>query len=307
MALAGTYYNGKPWQGLTVQIPNEAEKLFLASVQFDLGDGASIKFWRDRWLNGSSVEQLAPNLFKLIIPAAKTMSVAEALQDNKWIAVIRGTPSVQAIMEYLELQDIISTLPISEHRHDTITWRLMANKKYTAKSAYKAFFFGREQAPCAKILWSSGAPLLYKLHMWFTLKNRLWTADRLRKRGLQHPPLCPLCCQEEETAAHLTTQCSFSRQIWHGMLSTVGLQQHTPDVDTMPTEWWPGISSATPPRTRKEVNTLIILTARALWPERNSRVFDRFATISHEVQRKIVEEFELWRKAGLCGTSRGVT
>jgi hypothetical protein len=68
--------------------------------------------------------------------------------------------------------------------------------------------------PGAKELWSAAAPLKFKLHMWLVLKERLWTTDRLA----QHPALCVLCCQEEETGEHLNLQCSFSRQVWYHLL-----------------------------------------------------------------------------------------
>jgi hypothetical protein len=35
--------------------------------------------------------------------------------------------------------------------------------------------------------------------MWFTLKNKLWTANILKMHGPDHPHECTLCCQELET------------------------------------------------------------------------------------------------------------
>ena len=55
------------------------------------------------------------------------------------------------------------------------------------------------------------------------------------------------------------------------------------------------------------MNALIVLTARFLSLERNSRVFDNFATLAHEVCRKVQVEWELWIKAQLCGPWRDVT
>jgi hypothetical protein len=44
------------------------------------------------------------------------------------------------------------------------------------------------------------AELGSKFFIWLALKGRIWTADRLAKRGLQHPDACPLCDQAQETA-----------------------------------------------------------------------------------------------------------
>jgi hypothetical protein len=137
--------------------------------------------------------------------------------------------------------------------------------------------------------------------MWLNLKDGLWTADRLRRRDLDQPDACPLCCQEEETALHLTLQCSFSRRIWHDILQPYGLQAYTPTVDASLVSWWPRLSSVVPDLNRREINTLVVLVARALWLERNSRVFDKFATMSREVCRTILSEFEFWKAAKICG------
>jgi hypothetical protein len=48
--------------------------------------------------------------------------------------------------------------------------------------------------------------------------------DRLAKRGLPHPPKCPLCDQEEEDIEHLLTTCVFSRDFWFQVLAPLGLQ-----------------------------------------------------------------------------------
>lgn len=38
---------GKPMTGLPMEIPREAEGLFLAGARCILGDGRSLKFWQD--------------------------------------------------------------------------------------------------------------------------------------------------------------------------------------------------------------------------------------------------------------------
>uniref|UniRef100_A0A453RVM0 Reverse transcriptase zinc-binding domain-containing protein n=2 Tax=Aegilops tauschii subsp. strangulata TaxID=200361 RepID=A0A453RVM0_AEGTS len=48
---------------------------------------------------------------------------------------------------------------------------------------------------------------------WLARLDRCWTADRLARRGLQHPARCPLCNQALETMHHLILGCPFARQI----------------------------------------------------------------------------------------------
>jgi hypothetical protein len=152
-------------------------------------------------------------------------------------------------------------------------------------------------------LWKAGAPLVYKLHLWFSMQGRLWTADRLQRRGLQHPSARSLCCQEPETDNHIVVQCSFSREIWYTLLLKYRLHRLTPEALADFTSWWSSLGESAPPSLRQELNALVILMARQLWLERNNWVFDKFATLPREVCRMISEEFEQWKKAGLRGLS----
>jgi hypothetical protein len=223
--------------------------------------------------------------------------------------MIKGTPSVQALVEYMALWEAVNGVQITEGTPDVVTWRLTASASYSAKSVYDMFFIGRTEMPGARELWATGAPLKHKLHMWLALKDRLWTADRLARRGLQHPPQCVLCCQEDETVEHLTLQCSFSREVWYHLLLPLRMHRHTPSAEACLGTWWPALSNATPKQHRKEMNTMVVLIARELWLERNSRVFDKVALLPAELVRRIKAEFHVWKQAKLCGSGdqRGIT
>jgi hypothetical protein len=73
--------------------------------------------------------------------------------------------------------------------------------------------------------------------------------------------------------------------------------------------WWPRISNGLAKRHGKEMDTLIVLTARMMWLERNARVFDKATVMPMELVRKINAEFALWKQAKLCGSGQetGIT
>lgn len=122
------------------------------------------RFRSDRWLDGKIVERIAPSLMTFVRPAARYLTVANALLGKRWIAEIRGAPSVQAITEFFDLWDLLGDVSLGE-RGDKITWKLTIAGMYTAKSAYNAFFTGRTRAPAATELWTAGEPLVHKLHL----------------------------------------------------------------------------------------------------------------------------------------------
>ena len=113
-----------------------------------------------------------------------------------------------------------------------------------------------------KRLWKSWAPLRCKIFLWLAMLNRCWTADRLARRGLQHPDKCLLCDQEEETVQHILTSCVFARQVWTTVLGRVGLQHLAPtlEFDTFK-DWWRWAARRAPKAARKGMNSLVILTA----------------------------------------------
>jgi hypothetical protein len=189
---------------------------------------------------------------------------------------------IPAIEEFMEVFELMHGVILTEEE-DRVIWKLSTAGVYSTKSAYLSFFLGRTRALAAKELWLASAPLRHKIHMWFALKNRLWTADRLEKRGMDHPSVCTLCCQEPETCNHIAFQCSFSREVWYHVLLGARLHRFTPRYDSDLAQWWSSLSGVVPKKQRKDLTALVTLVTRCLLLERNSRVFDKFATMPLEV------------------------
>jgi hypothetical protein len=98
------------------------------------------------------------------------------------------------------------------------------------KSAYDRFFIGAVGFEPADRIWNTWAPPKCKSFLWLAVINRCWTADRLARRGLDHPDKCPLCDQEDETVQHILVSCVFAREVWVQILSLVGLQHLSPSL-----------------------------------------------------------------------------
>jgi hypothetical protein len=54
---------GKAWTDLPIETDKHARELFNKAVDFRLGDGQRLNFWKDPWLDGQSIEAIAPTLF----------------------------------------------------------------------------------------------------------------------------------------------------------------------------------------------------------------------------------------------------
>jgi hypothetical protein len=87
-------------------------------------------------------------------------------------------------------------------------------------------------------------PLLnVSFFLWLAIRNKCWTADRLQKREMPHPDVCPMCDQAQETIQQLLTACIFAPQFWHKVLAIFGLGHLTPAADEESfADWWGKVS-----------------------------------------------------------------
>ena len=129
---------------------------FYMTEPSEVGDGTPTLFWKDRWLHGKCIKDLAPSLFA-ILPnrRANKHTDFEALTDQAWITDIQGATSVHAILEYLELWDILSDVVLQPDVKDTHIWRSSASGKYTTKLAYDGLFQGYVQFRPGERIWRS--------------------------------------------------------------------------------------------------------------------------------------------------------
>ncbi|WVZ52340.1 hypothetical protein U9M48_003412 [Paspalum notatum var. saurae] len=278
-----------------VSIPTKAWALFEAASCSVVGNGESIKFWTDRWLDGRSIVDLVPSLLSAVPRrAVQRRTMAQALQNQFWVSDISGALTVQVLVEDLRVWELVDDINLQQDVPDQHLWKLTKSGIYSRKSAYTAFFLGSVGLSGWKRIWKGWAPLKCKFFLWLVKHNRCWTPDHLAKRGLPHPLVCPFCDQADETIHHILVGCVFSRQVWTSLLHSL-----TPSVaDTRFFSWWARSSALVPKEVRKALNTLFILVAWELWKFRNSCVFEGCQLCVQWVIQRIKEEGLLWCKVG---------
>jgi len=158
-----------------------------------VGSGENTLFWIDRWLNGQSIADLVPRLLAFVPKRiANRRTVEEAMTDRSWVMDIRGGLSVEVILDFLSLWDLIYDFQLQPDIEDSHIWRFSSSGQYSAKSAYESFFIGSTQFGPYERIWKSWAPPKCRFFMWLVAHDWCWTADRLARRGLPHPEQCPL-------------------------------------------------------------------------------------------------------------------
>jgi hypothetical protein len=241
----------KAWHGLDLQFSAEERALFFASTTISLGDGHSTQFWEDRWIDGRSVSEIMPRLYACIPKRRRrTTTVAQGLQNRRWVQDIHGTLGIEEIGDYLLLRRRLEHIQLSDQA-DTMVWKWTSNGSYSASSCYRATFHGSLLCDAWQLTWKTWAPHSVKFFHWLAHLDRCWTAERLQRRGLPHHAKCLLSDQEMETIQHLFIGCSFARQVWVEILSWLRATCRPPAQDDTLLSWRLQARQATPKTLRK--------------------------------------------------------
>jgi hypothetical protein len=134
--------------------------------------------------------------------------------------------------------------------------------------------------------------------------KKCWTADRLDRRGLDHPEKWPLCDQDEETIDHLLVSCVFAKQFWFEFLRQANLQGLAPQSGTVSfLDWWTQATDRSMGMEKRGINSLIILGAWTLWKHWNCCVFYAMTPNLVVGLAQAAEDRKMWELAGAKGVS----
>jgi hypothetical protein len=54
------------WADFNIQLPSLCSAVFDSATYYELGNGERAHFWKDRWLGGDKVEDIAPHVVMLV-------------------------------------------------------------------------------------------------------------------------------------------------------------------------------------------------------------------------------------------------
>ena len=288
----------RPWLGLPDKDEKASAEFFKAATVAAVGDGRSTLFWIDNWIDGSCIRSLAPAVFGAVPKRRHGVTVAEALQNSRWVHHVTGPRSVRLIAEFVNLSNIVEHTILTPGAPDTFSWRLSADQAYSASSAYGAMFIGCSRPVGARQLWKTSAPPRVRLFFWLVMHGKCWTAHRRWRHGLQDECTCVLCDQEDETMDHLLLGCVFSRQVWQLCLAAFNLQGLVVVRECRAMLWWTDSRRGLPKVLRRAFDSLFFLVGWSLWKERNARTFGGSPRSPALLLQAILDEADFWIAAG---------
>jgi hypothetical protein len=110
-------------------------------------------------LFGKAISEIAP-IISTLVPTriANRRTVFEAMSGLRWVNDIHGIVTVQVLLEFLILCDLIDEVPLQSGVENKHIWRLSTSGKYSIKSAYNALFQGSIPFNAWERIWKSWAP-----------------------------------------------------------------------------------------------------------------------------------------------------
>ncbi|KAM0899738.1 hypothetical protein ACQ4PT_021089 [Festuca glaucescens] len=222
-------------------VSDHAVGLFNTYVIIKVGNGSSLLFWEDAWIDGLTVAAIATEVIKLVRPTARhRRTVQQGRVANSWALDISGQLSVDAVVQYLHLwtavHRVLGAAPAASEE-DSFRWKWSADGSFSSSGAYRVLFHGTVGLPAANLVWDSFAPLKYRMHAWLALHRRCWTADRRLRRGLPSHSLCPLCTATDETLDHLSLHCRYAQDLWAGLVARLRLPNIAPVAAVGINDW----------------------------------------------------------------------
>jgi len=176
-----------------------------------VGNGESIKVWKDKWLPSSSTPKILSPVSGLDVEArVSSLIIPEA---GVW-----NLPLLRSIFSPSEVE-LIRSIPLSPLGNpDRLIWQGTSHGCFSVKSAYKEEISSRTAAEGEssrrftermmwKNIWSLPGPPVLKHFIWRLYHNILPTKANLFHKKIVTDPLCPFCSTEVETSCPSIWSC----------------------------------------------------------------------------------------------------
>jgi hypothetical protein len=105
----------------------KVQSLIDMAVVTDVGDGTNTLFWKDRWINGQRISDIASSVYAMVPKRViNKQKVSEALMNLQWMSDFQGALSFQVLQDYLELYQQLEQVVLQPGTLDTHLRRLSA-------------------------------------------------------------------------------------------------------------------------------------------------------------------------------------
>lgn len=192
-------------------------KLLRTGIIWRVGNGCTIKFWKDNWTGLGTLSPLALHT---------DFIDEDALVQDFWCHNGWDCELLNACLPSHIVAKIL-TIPISCDANvgDKIIWNPTSNGNFSVRSAYDlSIAIDTISTVPWKGIWSFNIPPKLKIFAWIVAQGRLLTNVQRCIRHISSDPCCNLCPGIEESMLHLLRDCPAARKVWDAIKIPIKLQ-----------------------------------------------------------------------------------
>ncbi|GJY55910.1 RNA-directed DNA polymerase, eukaryota [Tanacetum coccineum] len=181
---------------------------FLSHCKIKIGNGRSMRFWKDEWIGDSCLCHKFPRLFALEVDKECNVDVKlNALVTSSFRRAVRG--GVESSQLAL-MQDILRSVSLT-NSEDRWIWDMSGDGDFRVKDVRNLLdetFLPKSDSPTR---WVKSIPIKINIFAWKVSMDRLPTRSNLVRRGvLVSPVSCPIGCTAQEDLNHILFSCDMA-------------------------------------------------------------------------------------------------
>ncbi|KAI3893696.1 hypothetical protein MKX03_032112 [Papaver bracteatum] len=119
--------------------------------------------------------------------------------------------------------------------------------------------------------WKMNCPPYIKHFLWLLVHGKTLVRENLRRRGLDIPRFCPLCCKCDETISHLFFTCEQIKPLWDAIAFTYHVQFRSSHAITL--DWFLNVLNLPAAKLLVPWKVLFPFILWSVWCYRNKLVF----------------------------------
>jgi hypothetical protein len=142
---------------------------YRAVTKVSVGDGSSVLFWKDFWVEGQLLCDKFPRLFSFATDEDTSVAAMHG-SENLFTHFVLPL-SIEAYSELQEITDILQAIPFQQNSLDQRSF-VWGGMNYAPSKFYKFLFAGLPSDPLAKAIWKSKMLPKLKVFAWLLHHDR---------------------------------------------------------------------------------------------------------------------------------------
>jgi hypothetical protein len=201
---------------------------YFQHVEFVVGQGTCVSFWKDKWCGDTSLMALFPTLFTC--SSNRDTTIVNVLTSpnsrgvQEWnVTFVRDINNweVNVVVEFFQfLHSHKVPIAAPNAAPDGLRWKLCKDGAFASRSFYYALIDRRGVRFPWKSIWRVKAPPRVAFFIWSATWGHILTCDNLMRRGYTMVGWCCMCRCDGETVDHLLLHCSAAQKLWNYVFLT---------------------------------------------------------------------------------------